>query len=54
MKIEHNTARIRHLLEMYRLSVPDFLEKISEGLNIPNIALPEYLDTCEDLDMNFG
>ncbi len=35
MKIEHNTARIRHLLEMYRLSVPDFLEKISEGLKNP-------------------
>jgi len=35
MKIEHNTARIKHLLEMYRLSVPDFLEKISGGLKNP-------------------
>jgi Zn-dependent peptidase ImmA (M78 family) len=35
MKVEHNTARIQHLLEMYRLSVPEFLEKISEGLKNP-------------------
>jgi len=35
MKIEHNTARIRHLLEMYRLGVPEFLEKISSGLKNP-------------------
>jgi len=35
MKVEHNTARIRHLLEMYRLSVPEFLEKISGGLKNP-------------------
>jgi hypothetical protein len=35
MKIEHNTARIRHLLEMYRLSLSDFLEKISSGLKNP-------------------
>ena len=35
MKIEHNTARIKHLLKMYRLSVPDFLEKISSGLKNP-------------------
>jgi len=35
MKIEHNIARIRHLMKMYRLNVSDFLEKISEGLKNP-------------------
>lgn len=35
MKIEHNTARIKHLLRMYRLGVPEFLEKISAGLKQP-------------------
>ncbi|MEX2484095.1 MAG: ImmA/IrrE family metallo-endopeptidase [Brumimicrobium sp.] len=33
--VEHNTARIRHLIRMFRLSVPEFLEKISIGLKNP-------------------
>lgn len=35
MKFEHNIDRLIHLLEMYRLRVPDFLEKISSGLKNP-------------------
>lgn len=35
MKVEHNIIRIRHLMKMYRLSVSDFLEKISKGLKNP-------------------
>jgi hypothetical protein len=30
------------------------LPSICDQLNIPNMALPEYLDTCEDLNMSFG
>lgn len=32
MKVEHNISRLKHLLEMYRIDVNDFLEKISHGL----------------------
>lgn len=35
MKVDHNIARIRHLLEMYRMDVQDFLQKISDGLKKP-------------------
>ncbi|WP_243456777.1 ImmA/IrrE family metallo-endopeptidase [Polaribacter batillariae] len=35
MKVEHNISRIRHLLEMYRMGVQDFLQKISIGLKNP-------------------
>ena len=34
MKVEHNISRLKHLLKMYKLSVSDFLLKISEGLKI--------------------
>lgn len=35
MKVEHNISRIRHLLEMYRMDVQNFLQKISDGLKNP-------------------
>lgn len=35
MIVEHNISRIRHLLEMYRMDVQEFLRKISEGLKNP-------------------
>lgn len=35
MKVEHNISRIRHLLEMYRMDVQDFLHRISDGLKNP-------------------
>ena len=35
MKVEHNISRIRHLLEMYRMDVQDFLQRISDGLKNP-------------------
>lgn len=35
MKVEHNISRIKHLLEMYRMSVQEFLQKISDGLKNP-------------------
>lgn len=35
MKVEHNISRIRHLLEMYRMDVQDFLQIISDGLKNP-------------------
>jgi len=35
LKVEHNISRIRHLLEMYRMDVQDFLQKISSGLKNP-------------------
>lgn len=35
MKVEQNISRLRHLLEMYRLSVQDFLMIISKGLKNP-------------------
>lgn len=35
MKVEHNISRIKHLLEMYRMDIQEFLQKISEGLKNP-------------------
>lgn len=35
MKVEHNISRIKHLLEMYRMDVQEFLRKISDGLKSP-------------------
>ncbi|MDG1730334.1 MAG: ImmA/IrrE family metallo-endopeptidase [Algibacter sp.] len=35
MKVEHNISRLKHLLKMYKLSVSDFLSKISDGLKRP-------------------
>jgi len=35
LKVEHNISRIRHLLEMYRMDVQNFLQKISDGLKNP-------------------
>ena len=35
MKVEHNISRIRHLLEMYKMDVQDFLQRISDGLKNP-------------------
>ena len=35
MKVEHNISRIRHLLEMYRMDVHQFLQNISVGLKRP-------------------
>lgn len=35
MKLEHNISRINHLLEMYRMNVPEFLQNISVGLKSP-------------------
>jgi len=35
LKVEHNISRIRHLLEMYRMDVQDFLQRISDGLKNP-------------------
>ena len=35
MKVEHNISRIKHLLEMYRMDVQEFLQRISEGLKTP-------------------
>ena len=35
MKVEHNIARLKQLIEMYKLSIPQFLELISEGLKTP-------------------
>ena len=35
MKVEHNISRIRHLLEMYRMDVQEFLQIISNGLKNP-------------------
>ena len=35
MKVEHNISRIRYLLEMYRMSIKEFLQKISVGLKNP-------------------
>lgn len=35
LEVEHNISRIKHLLVMYRMSVKDFLQKISEGLKTP-------------------
>lgn len=47
MKIEHNIDRLKHLLEMYRLSVPDFLEKISSGLKNPITAEDVFVNEIE-------
>lgn len=35
MKVEHNISRLKHLLEMYRMDVQDFLQRISDGLKKP-------------------
>lgn len=35
MKVEHNISRLKQLLEIYRLSVEEFLELISVGLTNP-------------------
>ena len=35
MKVEHNISRIKQLLEMYRMDVQKFLQKISVGLKNP-------------------
>lgn len=35
MKVEQNISRIRHLLEMYRMDLQDFLQRISDGLKNP-------------------
>lgn len=35
MKVEQNISRIKHLLEMYRMDVQDFLQRISDGLKNP-------------------
>lgn len=35
MKVEHNISRLEQLLELYRLTVQDFLDLISNGLKIP-------------------
>jgi Zn-dependent peptidase ImmA (M78 family) len=35
LKVEQNISRIRHLLEMYRMDVQDFLQRISDGLKNP-------------------
>lgn len=35
MKVEHNISRLKHLLEMYRINVQEFLELISDGLKKP-------------------
>jgi len=35
LKLEHNISRINHLLEMYRMNVPEFLQNISVGLKSP-------------------
>lgn len=35
MKVEHNISRLKQLLEMYRMTVQDFLELISNGLKKP-------------------
>lgn len=35
MIVEHNTDRIKHLLKMFRLTLPEFLERISMGLKHP-------------------
>ncbi|MEK6476031.1 ImmA/IrrE family metallo-endopeptidase [Catalinimonas sp. 4WD22] len=35
MKVEHNISRLRHLMQMYRLSEDDLLQVVSEGLKKP-------------------
>ena len=35
MKIEHNISRIKYLMKLYRLSMEEFLIRISEGLKNP-------------------
>ena len=35
MKVEHNISRLKQLIDMYRLSIPEFLELISKGLKTP-------------------
>lgn len=35
MTVEQNIARLKHLVRMYGLSVPQLLEKVSEGLKSP-------------------
>ncbi len=35
MKVEHNISRLNYLLEVYRMHMKDFLQKISEGLKKP-------------------
>lgn len=35
MKVEHNISRLKQLIKMYRLSIQDFLELISDGLKTP-------------------
>jgi hypothetical protein len=35
LKTEHNISRLKQLLEMYRISVQEFLQLISKGLKAP-------------------
>jgi hypothetical protein len=35
LKVEHNISRLKYLIKLYRLSISDFLVKVSVGLKNP-------------------